>query len=86
MRESPQVLAWQAQARQEGLTEGYAQGRLEASRDTLLHALQVLLQAPVPIDVATQVQAMSDPDILERWFKVALTALSYDEFRRHLQA
>jgi hypothetical protein len=85
VRESPQVLEWQAQARNEGRTEGRAEGKLETLRQKLLEVLEVRLQAPVPEDVVAQVAAMSDTGILNRWFKAGLSVSSYDEFLQQMQ-
>jgi hypothetical protein len=77
VRQSQQVLEWQEEARREAL----AKGQLETKRATVLRAVQVRLQSPVPADLVARVEAMTSLEELDRWFDAALTAASLDDFR-----
>jgi hypothetical protein len=81
MRESQVVLKWKA----EGRAEGKLEVQVEVLRDSLLRALQVRFQTPIPAELEAAVKASSDPDELTHWFDVALTASSLDEFRATIQ-
>lgn len=84
VRESPQVLEWQAQARQEALIEGRNVGKVEALQETLLDLLALRLQSPVPVDIATRVAATSDAGVLKRWLHAVVQVGSFEDFRQHL--
>jgi hypothetical protein len=77
MRQSPQVLEWQAQAR--------AEEAIGRSRTHLLRALELRFGTPVPEDLATAITAMDDLPELDRWFDASLTAPSLDAFRAAVQ-
>jgi hypothetical protein len=77
VRESQQVLEWQAEARKEGLVEG----KVQDAREKLLQVLQVRFGMDVPADFSAQVQAQDDLNVLNRWFQQALTAATLDDFR-----
>jgi hypothetical protein len=73
MRESQQVLEWQAEARLEGRAEGL--------RSALEQTLEQRFQAPVSAEVKTALNALSNPDELSRWLREALQASSLDAFQ-----
>jgi hypothetical protein len=69
VRESKQVLEWQAEA------------KVETRRVDLLRVLEALCGSKTPADVVTLIAACADPGQLSRWLDVALKVRSYDEFR-----
>jgi hypothetical protein len=69
VRESQQVLEWQAEAR----------------RADLLRVLAKRCKAPVPSDLAAAIQATQDRDLLSRWFDAALEVNTFDDFRAAAQ-
>lgn len=69
MRESQQVLEWQAETR----------------RADLLRLLQLRFKMPVPGDLAAAVEVLNDMEELSRWFDAAATAASLDDFRTTVQ-
>jgi hypothetical protein len=73
MLESPTVLEWQAQARQEGI--------LLTQRANLLRLLERRFPVPLPADLATQIAALTDGAELLGWFDAAAIAPSLDAFR-----
>ena len=80
MQVSQQVLEWQAEAREEGLTEG----KIVRARATLIQILEVRFGPSVPTDLANEIAAQGDLAVLDRWFDPAVTALSLDAFRATL--
>jgi hypothetical protein len=93
MKQSQQVLEWQAEARKEGRIEGHKEGRIEGHkegrkegevsrlRSVVLRALELRTHAPVPPDLAEAVAGLNDLDELARWFEATQTAESLDAFR-----
>lgn len=81
MRESPQVLEWQAEARAEGRAEA---GR-EARIDYIRRALRQRFGAPIPTDLEQQLTALKREADLDRWFDAILAASSLDAFRAAVQ-
>src|SRR5205809_6395627 len=69
VRESQQVLEWQA--------EGEVRGR----RADILRLLEKRCKAPVPSDLAEAIEATQDLDLLLRWFDAAVEADTFDDFR-----
>ena len=65
MRESQQVLEWQA----------------ETKRADLLRLLELRFQALVPGELIAAVEALTEWEELSRWFDAAATAASVEEFR-----
>ena len=74
MRESTAVKEWMA--------EGEARGRQQA----LLVVLQENCDAPVPDDLAAEIQAVTDASKLGRWLRAAVKASSYDNFRAAIKS
>jgi hypothetical protein len=73
MRESPQVLEWQAEA------------RLETLADYLRRAIRIRFGIPVPADLEDQLTAIKKEAELDRWFDASLTAPTIDAFRAAVQ-
>jgi hypothetical protein len=61
-----------------------AKGRVEARRDLLLRLLRGKFPTQLPPEVSSAIQAQADADELSRWFDLALTASSVEEFRSAL--
>lgn len=85
VKQSPQVLEWQAQARREGRVEGQAEGRLEGRAEgkveAVLRVLELRFGSPVANDLVALLNQVHDPMELSRWLDAALTAPSLDAFR-----
>jgi hypothetical protein len=77
MRESPQVLEWQAEAR--------AEARLETRVEYLRRAIRLRFGAPMPADLEDQLAAIKSEAELDRWFDASQTAPSLDAFRAAVQ-
>jgi hypothetical protein len=77
MRESPQVLEWQAEAR--------AEARLETRVEYLRRAIRLRFGKPVPADLENQLAAIKNEAELDRWFDASQTAPSLDAFRATVQ-
>jgi hypothetical protein len=77
MRESPQVLEWQAEAR--------AEARLETRAEDVRRAIRFRFGTLMPADLKDQLAALKSEAELDRWFEVSLTAPSLEAFRAALQ-
>jgi hypothetical protein len=73
MRDSPQVLEWQAEARLEKLAE------------LVRRAIRLRFATPVPADLEDQLAAIKDEAELDRWFDASQTTPSLDAFRAAVQ-
>jgi hypothetical protein len=73
MRESPQVLEWQAEA------------RLETRAEDVRRAIRFRFGVPMPADLEDQLTAIKKETELDRWFEASLTASSIDAFRAAVQ-
>ncbi len=73
MKESMYISGW--------LREGEQKGLVKARREYLFTALQAKLPAPVPEEIRLAVEGTNDLNTLDRWFRVALGASSWAEFR-----
>jgi hypothetical protein len=73
MRQSPQVLEWQAEARVEKMAE------------VVRRAIRLRLANPVPADLEDQLTAIKKEAELDRWFDASLTAPTIDAFRAAVQ-
>src|SRR5262249_10807923 len=69
VRQSQQVLEWQAEA------------RVETKRDDVLRLLRLRFQEEVPTDLAASVETSTDLNELTRWFDAAAVSPSLDAFR-----
>lgn len=69
VRVSQQVQEWQNEA------------IVETQRANLLLALETRGKGPVPSDLAQTIQSTEDMHLLSRWFRAALVANSFDDFR-----
>lgn len=85
MKESEQVLEWQAQARKEGRQQGWQEGRVEGHqkvrRASIQRAIELRFRTSVPPDLADAVMQLTDLDELSRWFDASVTCDSLDAFR-----
>jgi hypothetical protein len=72
MKESQVIKGW--------IEKGKMIGIVEARRANVLTVLRARFPDPVPESVRVAIQEANDPTTLERWFHVALTANSLDEF------
>jgi hypothetical protein len=77
MRESPQVLEWQREAREQALFE---RGKEDVQRAVLRR-----FGTPLPADLADQLAALHSMAELDRWFDASVTAPSLDVFRAAVQ-
>ena len=77
MRESPQVLEWQAEAR--------AEARYETRAEDIRRAIRLRLGTPIPSDLKEQLAGLKREADLDRWFEAALMAPSLDAFRAAVQ-
>lgn len=77
VRVSQQVQEWK--------DEGRVEGELKKQREVLLLALETRGKGPVPGDLVELIQTTEDMDLLSRWFRAALVANSFDEFRAAVQ-
>ncbi len=77
---SQQVLEWQAKARQEGRQEG----EITKARANLVRSLELRFGSPLPADLADEIAARRDLDVLNRWFDAAITSPDLDAFRAAL--
>jgi hypothetical protein len=73
MRESPQVLEWQAEA------------RMEARAEYVRRAIGFRFGVPMPADLEDQLAAIKKETGLDRWFEASQTAPSLDAFRAAVQ-
>ena len=77
MRESQQVLEWQAEARKEGKAEG--------KTELVLRLLRRRTGTTVPKDLTSKVRGMMDLATLNEWFDIADEVTSIAEFRKRIQ-
>jgi hypothetical protein len=73
VRESQQVLEWQAEA------------EVRTRREVLLRLLEKRCKAPAPSDLAEAIQATQDMNLLLLWFDAAAEANTFDDFRAATQ-
>jgi hypothetical protein len=81
VKQSPQILEWQAEARKEGRKEGEVIGQ----QASLLRVLKTRFQKNVPAKLAAVIKAQDDLEELARWLDVALTVDSLDAFHAAVQ-
>lgn len=70
-------------AREEGRTEGHAEGDLHRSRQTILDLLEEL--GEIPEDIHICIDREEDTEILRRWHKEAAHADSFGDFREKIK-
>jgi hypothetical protein len=63
-----------------------AEGETKARRANILRALQLRFTSPIPTDLTSALGTITDHGELARWFDVALTASSLEEFRAAVEA
>lgn len=85
VRQSMQVLEWQAEARKEGREEGREEGTLAGTARSLLRLLEKRFPRRVPATVKAQIKASTDLAQLEAWFDAAVNIGSMKEFRELLK-
>jgi hypothetical protein len=73
MRESPQVLEWQQEA------------RLEKGKEDVQQAVQLRFGTSMPTDLENELAALRSAAEVDRWFKASQTAPSLDAFRAAVQ-
>gem|GEM_PF-767319 len=76
VEQSVQVLEWQAEAEKRGLARGKG--------DALLRVLHTRFSPGVAADVERAVRETSDPEQLDQWLDVAVTASTLAVFRRRV--
>jgi hypothetical protein len=76
VRQSQQVLEWQAEAR--------AEARVETARAKLLRLLQLRFGSELTPDFIAQMEAQTDLAVLDRWFDQAYAAPTLNDFRAAL--
>ena len=64
MLESQIVLGW--------LKRGEDRGVVKKAREDLLEVIRAQLEDPVPEDLYLAIEGTNDPEMLDRWFKLAL--------------
>jgi hypothetical protein len=74
---SQQVLEWQDKARQEGETT-------QAQAD-LMRILELRFGSPMPTDLASEIAAERDLDVLSRWLDATITSPGLDAFHAILR-
>lgn len=68
------------------VAEWMAQGERKALRSKLVEALEVRFPGPFPAELLSTLQAENDIDRLSRWFRVALTSASLEQFQAGIMA
>lgn len=79
----------QRRAREEGLKEGLKEGReegLKEGRDVIRASLFTLLstKGDVSVELKEKINAENSMDMLEDWFKKALSVMTIDEFTKEI--
>ena len=68
----------------EGEVKGKKEGKVEGKAEALLEVLGLKF-GPIPVDLASAIQARADLATLSRWVAVAVSADTLDTFRRNTQ-
>jgi hypothetical protein len=79
--QSPQILEWQAQARDEGRDEGRKEGVREGRKDAIIDLLSLRF-GNCPAELGAAIRAQTDPDRLKQWFTHAAQVSSLEAFRQ----
>jgi hypothetical protein len=82
---SQQVLEWQDKARQEGRQEGWQEGEIAKAQADLMRILELRFGSPMPTDLASEIAAERDLDVLSRWLDATITSPGLDAFRAILR-
>ncbi|HEY8504041.1 MAG TPA: hypothetical protein VIL46_05625 [Gemmataceae bacterium] len=72
----------ESQVVNEWLAEGERRGQRTLLRQKLTRVLETRFHTPVPEEIKQRIEAQSDVAVLDRWFDLALTVGSPDEFRQ----
>jgi hypothetical protein len=90
VRQSMQVLEWQAEAEKRGEERGEQRGReigrVEGKAEALLRLLEKRFRRKPPAAIVQRIQATTDLAQLETWFDAAITIGSMKEFKDLLAA
>jgi flagellar biosynthesis/type III secretory pathway protein FliH len=81
MRESQQVLEWQAEARAEALKEGRQEGWREGRQDALLDVVRLQFGSALPDELMAQVRSLTDNAEISRWFEAAVKSQTFEQFQ-----
>jgi predicted transposase YdaD len=86
VKQSAQVLEWQAEARQEGRREGRQEGEqrglLRGKQEDITRLLQRRFNKRIPKTLVTRIIGTTDLATLEQWFDAAVTIGSLKEFQQ----
>lgn len=66
-------------AYKEGLEKGQLQGQVDGYRQNILALLEEY--GDVPEDIQSRIYAEADPNVLQKWLKIAARATDFDNFR-----
>jgi hypothetical protein len=77
VRESQVVNGWIQAGKQEGI--------LHTKRENLLRLVRIRLADPVPEKIRLAVEGTNDLNTLGRWFELAATAASLEQFRNGMR-
>jgi hypothetical protein len=81
MRESQQVLEWQAEAAAEARKEARKEERLQTRLDDLLDVVRFRFGSPVPDDLITQIKSLTDHGDISRWLEAAVKYDTLEQFQ-----
>ena len=77
MRESQTIKGW--------MREGEERGELRKARANLIDLIGAHLEDPVPESIRLAIEGTNDVSRLDIWYKAALTAKSFGEFRKQMK-
>ena len=80
----PYVTSVERLARQEGLSQGIAEGIIQNGREVILEVLEVRFQE-VPTEVIQKVNEIEDPALLKTILREAIALGSVEQFLGYLQ-
>jgi hypothetical protein len=72
-------------ARQEGRQEGWQEGEIAKAQADLMRILELRFGSPMPTDLASEIAAERDLDVLSRWLDATITSPGLDAFRAILR-
>jgi len=80
----PYVTSVERLARQEGLSQGIAEGIIQKGREVILDVLEVRFQE-VPTEVIQKINEIEDPALLKTILREAIALESVEQFLGYLQ-
>ena len=80
----PYVTSVERLARQEGLSQGIAEGIIQKGREVILDVLEIKFQE-VPTEVIEKINEIEDPALLKTLHRQAIALESVEQFLGHLQ-